>query len=469
MAEFQVVVIGAGPGGYLTAIKLSQLGQKVALIENDKLGGECLNYGCIPSKTMINTSDMYHKMPNLSTQGIEFESVKVDLKTFQTWKNSITKKLRGGIDLLCKSYGVEIVFGTAKIRNPNLVEVINGENKKEISTEYIIIATGSRAKDLEDLRFDGNQIISAKDVLDLDKVPKSMLIVGGGAIGLELGTALAKFGTQVTIIEITDKLLPGIEQDLVNVIERSADEIGIKVLLNSRITEISKESEVVVSIKNNDNVSNEKFEKVLVAVGRRANVEKLGLEEIGIKFNSNGFIQVDDKMQTNVSNVFAIGDVVGPPWLAHKAYMQGRKLAYHIAKIPANIQIKNIPYAVYTEPEIASVGLTEESALEQKYDIRVGKFQFAANARALTSDDGKGFAKVVVDNSTHEVLGVHIVGKNASELISEGVLGLNIGMKIEDIESSIHPHPTLTEALFEAALVSLDKSVHSFIKKSKSE
>ena len=305
--------------------------------------------------------------------------------------------------------------------------------------------------------------------MDLNKVPKSMLIVGGGAIGLELGTALAKFGTQVTIIEITDKLLPDIEQDLVNVIERSADEIGIKVLLNSRITEISKESEVVVSIKNNDNVSNEKFEKVLVAVGRRANVEKLGLEEIGIKFNSNGFIQVDDKMQTNVSNVFAIGDVVGPPWLAHKAYMQGRKLAYHIAKIPANIQIKNIPYAVYTEPEIASVGLTEESALEQKYDIRVGKFQFAANARALTSDDGKGFAKVVVDNSTHKVLGVHIVGKNASELISEGVLGLNIGMKIEDIESSIHPHPTLTEALFEAALVSLDKSVHSFIKKSKSE
>ena len=430
MTEFQVVVIGAGPGGYLTAIKLSQLGQKVALIENDKLGGECLNYGCIPSKTMINTSDMYHKMSDLSIQGIEFESVKIDLETFQTWKNSITKKLRGGIDLLCKNYGVEIVFGTAKIRNPNLVEVINGENKKEISTEYIIIATGSRAKDLEDLRFDGNQIISAKDVLDLNKVPKSMLIVGGGAIGLELGTALAKFGTQVTIIEITDKLLPDIEQDLVNVIERSADEIGIKILLNSRITEISKESEVVVSIKNNDNVSNEKFEKVLVAVGRRANVEKLGLEEIGIKFNSNGFIQVDDKMQTNVSNVFAIGDVVGPPWLAHKAYMQGRKLAYHIAKIPANIQIKNIPYAVYTEPEIASVGLTEESALEQKYDIRVGKFQFAANARALTSDDGKGFAKVVVDNSTHKVLGVHIVGKNASELISEGVLGLNIGMKI---------------------------------------
>jgi len=243
LTEFQVVVIGAGPGGYLTAIKLSQLGQKVALIENDKLGGECLNYGCIPSKTMINTSDMYHKMSDLSIQGIEFESVKIDLETFQTWKNSITKKLRGGIDLLCKNYGVEIVFGTAKIRNPNLVEVINGENKKEISTEYIIIATGSRAKDLEDLRFDGNQIISAKDVLDLNKVPKSMLIVGGGAIGLELGTALAKFGTQVTIIEITDKLLPDIEQDLVNVIERSADEIGIKVLLNSRIIEISKESE----------------------------------------------------------------------------------------------------------------------------------------------------------------------------------------------------------------------------------
>ena len=469
MAEFQVVVIGAGPGGYLTAIKLSKLGHKVALIENDKLGGECLNYGCIPSKTMINTSDMYHKITDLSGQGIEVEAVKVDLEKFQTWKNSITNKLRGGISLLCKNYGVEVISGTAKIKDKNLVEIINGEDKNEVSTEYIIIATGSRANDLENLRFDGNQIISAKDVLDLDKVPKSMLIVGGGAIGLELGTALAKFGTQVTILEITDKLLPGIEQDLVNVVERSLEEIGVRVLLNSKITEMSKESDVVVSIDNNSKTLNEKFEKVLVAVGRRANVENLGLEEIGVELDNNGFIKVNENMQTNVSNVFAIGDVIGPPWLAHKAYMQGRKLAYYIAKIPTDIQIEHIPYAVYTEPEIASVGLTEEKALEQNYDIRVGKFQFMANARALTSNDGKGFAKLVVDNKTHEVLGVHIVGKNASELISEGILGLNLGMKIEDVEKSIHPHPTLTEALFEAAMASLDKSVHSFMKKSKTE
>ena len=207
----------------------------------------------------------------------------------------------------------------------------------------------------------------------------------------------------------------------------------------------------------------------MIAVGRRANVENLGLEEIGVELDNNGFIKVNENMQTNVSNVFAIGDVIGPPWLAHKAYMQGRKLAYYIAKIPTDIQIEHIPYAVYTEPEIASVGLTEEKALEQNYDIRVGKFQFMANARALTSNDSKGFAKLVVDNKTHEVLGVHIVGKNASELISEGILGLNLGMKIEDVEKSIHPHPTLTEALFEAAMASLDKSVHSFMKKSKTE
>tara|TARA_B100000029_G_scaffold410587_1_gene412561 strand:+ start:15328 stop:16737 length:1410 start_codon:yes stop_codon:yes gene_type:complete len=469
MAEFQVVVIGAGPGGYLTAIKLAQFGQKVALIENDKLGGECLNYGCIPSKTMINTSDMYHKIGDLSSQGIEVGSVDVDLVKFQAWKNSITSKLRGGISLLCKNYGVEVIVGTARIKNENLVEVINGEEKSEISVDNIIIATGSRANDLEHLKFDGKQIISARDVLDLDHVPKSMLVVGGGAIGLELGTALAKFGTQVTILEITDKLLPGIENDLVNVVERSLNEIGIRVLLNSKITKVSKESDVVVTINNDDEMINESFEKVLVAVGRRANVDNLGLEEIGIKLEDNGFIKVNEQMQTNLSNVFAIGDVIGPPWLAHKAYMQGRKLAYHIAEVPNNIQIKNIPYAVYTEPEIASVGLTEEKALENNHDIRVGKFQFAANARAMTSNENKGFAKVVVENKTEKVLGVHIVSENASELISEGILGLNMGMKIEDIESSIHPHPTQAEALFEAAMSSLDKSVHSFMKKSKKE
>ena len=469
MAEFQVVVIGAGPGGYLTAIKLAQFGQKVALIENDKLGGECLNYGCIPSKTMINTSDMYHKIGDLSSQGIEVGSVDVDLVKFQARKNSITSKLRGGISLLCKNYGVEVIVGTARIKNENLVEVINGEEKSEISVDNIIIATGSRANDLEHLKFDGKQIISARDVLDLDHVPKSMLVVGGGAIGLELGTALAKFGTQVTILEITDKLLPGIENDLVNVVERSLNEIGIRVLLNSKITKVSKESDVVVTINNDDEMINESFEKVLVAVGRRANVDNLGLEEIGIKLEDNGFIKVNEQMQTNLSNVFAIGDVIGPPWLAHKAYMQGRKLAYHIAEVPNNIQIKNIPYAVYTEPEIASVGLTEEKALENNHDIRVGKFQFAANARAMTSNENKGFAKVVVENKTEKVLGVHIVSENASELISEGILGLNMGMKIEDIESSIHPHPTQAEALFEAAMSSLDKSVHSFMKKSKKE
>ena len=469
MVEFQVVVIGAGPGGYLTAIKLAQLGQNVALVENDKLGGECLNYGCIPSKTMINTSDMYHKIADLSTQGIEVGSVSVDLSKFQAWKDSITNKLRGGINLLCKNYGVQVIVGTAKIKNKNLIEVINGEEKTEISVGNIIIATGSRANDLENLRFDGKQIISARDVLDLDYVPKSMLIVGGGAIGLELGTALAKFGTQVTILEIMDKLLPGIEKDLVNVVERSIDEIGIRVLLNSEISKVSKESNVVVTIKNNDETINETFEKVLVAVGRRANVENLGLEEIGVELEDNGFIKVNEQMQTNVSNVFAIGDVVGPPWLAHKAYMQGRKLAYHIADVPNNIQIKNIPYAIYTEPEIASVGLTEDEALEKNYDVRIGKFQFAANARAMTSDKSKGFAKVLVDNKTEEVLGVHIVSENASELISEGILGLNMGVKVEDIESSIHPHPTQTEALFEAAMASLDKSVHSFMKKSKTE
>lgn len=419
---------------------------------------------------MISTSGLYYKMSDLSKQGIELESAKINLKKFQSWKDSTIKKLRNGIELLCNNYQVEIIFGTAKIKSSKTIEITNGENVKKVSTEQIIIATGSRAKDLEYLKFDNQQIISAKDVLELEHVPKSILIVGGGAIGLELGTALAKFGTSVTILEITNKLLPGIEQDLVNVMERSITQIGIKIMLNSKIINVSKNSsEVNITIDNNGTETHEKFEKVLVAVGRQANIESLGLEEIGIKFDDNGFIKINESMQTNVPEIYAIGDVVGPPWLAHKASMQGIKLAYHIAKLQTKIQIKNIPYAVYTEPEIASVGLTEEEASKKKLDIRVGKFQFAANARALTSDESKGFVKVIVDNKTHKILGMHIVGNHASNLISEAILGMNIGMKVEDIESTIHPHPTLTEALSEAAQASLNKSIHSFIKNTKNE
>ena len=436
------------------------------MIENDKLGGECLNYGCIPSKAMINTSDLYYNMNELAEQGIELNSSKINLITFQTWKNSVVKKLRGGIELLCKNYNVDIIFGRAEIKNMNLVEITQGDKKFEISTENIIIATGSRAKDLENLKFDHKQIVSAKDVLEFDKVPETMLVVGGGAIGLELGTSLAKLGTKVTVVEIEDKLLPGIEQDLVQVMEKSITSIGVRVMLNSKITNVNKSSlKVVVSINNNGEDIVEEFDKVLVSVGRQANIENLGLDENKIKVETNGFIRVDESLQTNIPGIYAIGDVTGPPWLAHKASMKGIKLAYQIAKIPTKIQIKNIPYAIYTEPEIASVGLTEEEANTNKLNVSVGKVQLAANARALTTNQTKGFAKVIVDKDTHKILGVHIVGNNASNLISEAILGLNIGMSVEDIESTIHPHPTLTEALFEAAQASLDRSVHTFRKK----
>ena len=466
MARYDVAIIGAGPGGYSAALKLAQLGKKTVLIENHKLGGECLNYGCIPSKTIISASNLFDKISNFNEQGIECDNLSINLPRFQSWKDSIIKKLNKGIEILCKNYNVTIIFGTAKIKTKNVIQVKSNNQITEISTDNIIIATGSQPKELQNLQFDHELIVSSKEMLELNTKPRNILVVGGGAIGLELGTAFAKIGSKVTIVEITDSLLPGIDKDLVNVVKKSLNNLNVDVFFHSKILHVEKyPTKIKITIESNKNKIEKTFDKILISIGRIPSTKNLGLETIGINTDNNGFVEVDKNMMCNIPGIYAIGDITGPPWLAHKASTQGVKVAHFISKSKEVSQNNNIPYAVFTEPEIATIGISEEEALRKNIKIKVGKFQFADNSRALTSKNTDGFVKVVTDQNSNKILGVHIVGSDASNLIGEASLALTMNVKIEDIENTIHPHPTLTEAFMEAAEASLNRSIHSFIKK----
>ena len=466
MVQYDVAIIGAGPGGYSAALKLAQLGKKTVLIENHKLGGECLNYGCIPSKTIISTSNLFNKISNFNEQGIECDNLSINLPKFQLWKDSIIKKLNNGIEILCKNYNVTIMFGTASIKTKNVIQINLNNQITEISTDNIIIATGTQPKELENLQFDQELIVSSKEMLETKTIPSSVLVVGGGAIGLELGTAFAKIGSKVTIVEITDSLLPGIDKDLVNVVKRSLVNLNAEVFFHAKILHVEKNStKIRIIIESNEKKFEKTFDKILVSIGRIPNTKNLGLETVGINTDDNGFIDVDKNMMSNIPGIYAIGDITGPPWLAHKASNQGIQVAHFIAESKEVLEDNNIPYAIFTEPEIATIGISEEEALKRNIKVKVGKFQFSANARALTNKDANGFVKVVTDQNSNEILGVHIVGPEASNLIGEASLALTMNVKIEDIENTIHPHPTLTEVFMEAAEASLNHSIHSFIKK----
>jgi len=466
MIQYDVAIIGAGPGGYSAALKLAQLGKKTVLIENHKLGGECLNYGCIPSKTIISTSNLFDKISNFNEQGIECDNLSINLPKFQLWKDSIIKKLNNGIEILCKNYNVTIMFGTASIKTKNVIQVNLNNQITKISTDNIIIATGTQPKELENLQFDQELIVSSKEMLETKTIPSSVLVVGGGAIGLELGTAFAKIGSKVTIIEITDSLLPGVDKDLVNVVKKSLSNLNVDVFLHAKILHVEKNAtKIKIIIESNEKKIEKTFDKILVSIGRIPNTKNLGLETIGINTDNNGFIEVNKNMMSNIPGIYAIGDITGPPWLAHKASNQGIQVAHFIAKSKESLKDNNIPYAIFTEPEIAIIGISEEEALKKNIKVKIGKFQFSANARALTNKDTNGFVKVVTDQNSNEILGVHIVGPEASNLIGEASLALTMNVKIEDIENTIHPHPTLTEVFMEAAEASLNHSIHSFIKK----
>jgi dihydrolipoamide dehydrogenase len=452
------VVLGSGPGGYVAAIRLGQLGKETTLIEKDNLGGVCLNIGCIPSKALIRVSKLKKQIEAAKQIGIEVSGLRVDFAKVQVWKQSVVEKLVSGIDYLCKANNVKVIKGTGKFKGPHLLEVVGATGNEIIETRNTIIATGSRYFDLPGFRFDGTHVISSTEALSLQEPPKNFVVIGGGVSGLELGTMYAQLGTKVTVIEMLEQLLPGTDIDLVRIVERSLGRLGIQYHVKSKAKEY-RDGKVYAILGDGKEASFE-ADKVLVAVGRRPNSDQIGLETVGVKTDSHGFIQVNKKMQTNMPEIYAIGDVVGPPMLAHKASKEGVVAAEVIGGLNSEADFRAIPGVVFTDPEIATVGLTETQAKEKGYEPIVGKFPFTALGRALIAGETEGFVKIVGDKASSLVLGVHIVGAEASNLISEAALAIEMGATLEDIGLTVHPHPTLPEGIMEAAEAAKGKAIH---------
>ena len=455
--DYQLVVIGSGPGGYVAAIRASQLGLKTAIVEKDKtLGGTCLNVGCIPSKALLaSTEHLHFAKERFAAHGIITGDIKVDLGAMMKRKGEVVGKLTGGVAYLMKKNKIEVVKGLGKLVDAHTVEVTDeGGAKKTLKAQNILLATGSVPVELPFLKFDGKRVISSDQGIALEKVPKTMLVIGAGAIGLELGSVWARLGTQVTVVEFLPRIAAvGFDAETSKILQRNLEKLGMKFELSTKI-ESAKVTDKGVELEG-ENASGKvsySAEIVLVAVGRKPFTTGLDLEKAGVKLTEKGRIAVNDHWQTNVPGIYSIGDVVDGPMLAHKAHEEGTAVAEHIAGKPGHVNYGIIPGIIYTAPEAASVGITEEEAKEKGIAVRVGKFAFTANGRAIANDTTEGFAKIIADAKTDRVLGAHIVAGNASELIAETVLLMEYSGSSEDLARTIHAHPTMSEAVKEAAL-----------------
>ncbi|WHY15114.1 dihydrolipoyl dehydrogenase [Peribacillus frigoritolerans] len=462
--ETDVVIMGGGPGGYAAAIRLGQLGKSVVLVEKDKLGGVCLNRGCIPSKALIHAADQYHGLNDLGKMGIRLpqERTTMDLGVWQDWKGGITSQLGHGIAHLCKENGVTVVKGQATFLSDDRIGVETGGDFETYKFEQAIIATGSRPFIPSFIKVDGEYILDSTSSLQLNEVPASLSIIGGGYIGIELGMAFAKLGTKVTIIEMANRILPQVAENLVKDVTRNAKKLGINIKTSSRVEKASVVDGQVHLLVSSEEQGTEAVvsEKTLVTIGRIPNTEEIGLNRAGVTVGEKGHIAVDMECRTNVPHIFAIGDTTPGPALAHRASKQGIVAAEVIAGLPSAVDSTYVPYVIFSEPQIAGVGLSREEAEQQGYSVKVGKFPFSANGRALATNETEGFAEVIVDANSHILLGMHMVGADASNLIGEGVLALELAARVEDIALSMHPHPTLTEGWLEAAEAVLGHAIH---------
>ncbi len=467
--NFEAIVLGGGPGGYVCAIRLAQLGIKTACIEEEEYGGVCLNWGCIPSKALIANAHFYEKAKMIGAHGINVGEVSVDAEKMQDWKNGIIKKLTGGVRGLLKANGAEIIEGRGRLVASDTVEIaLQGGGTRRISaSKGIVVATGSATIQVPGFEFDGESVIGAREAVSLRKIPKKLVVVGGGVIGLELGMVYQSFGTEITVVEMTSQLLPGIDPDCVKIVERSITKHGGKVLKNARAEGVEKQADgsVIVRVSVNGKEELIAADQVLVAVGMKPRSKDLGLEELGVQIDARGFVPSNAQGQTNIKGIYSIGDVSGAPMLAHKASKEGEVVAEVLGGLKAAKDWTTIPGIIFTHPEVACVGLTESAALEQGFEIKVGKFPFAALGRAMSIAETDGFTKVVTDAKTGRILGVHICGPSASDLISEAALALEMVATAEDMALTVHPHPTLGEALMEASAASLGHAIHMVNKK----
>lgn len=462
--ETDVVVIGGGPGGYAAAIRLGQLGKSVVLIEKDQLGGVCLNRGCIPSKALIHTAEQFHGLTHFRKMGIRLpeEEATIDLGTWQTWKEGIVSQLNQGIAHLCKENGVTVVTGHAAFLSDDRIGVETGGDFETYKFKQAIIATGSRPFIPPFLEVDGEYMLDSTSALALVQIPERLAIIGGGYIGVELGMAYAKMGSQVTIIELADRILPQVSGHLVREVERKAKKLGITIKSSTRVEKASIEEREVHLHLSSELQGGEilSSDKALVTIGRVPNTQGIGLDRAGITTDEKGYIAVDSKCRTQVPHIYAIGDVTPGPALAHRASKQGIVAAEVIGGLPSAIDSPHVPNVIFSDPQIAGVGYTREEAQLQGHEVKVGTFPFRANGRALATNETEGFAEVVVDAQTHVLLGLHVVGADASNLIGEGVLALEMAARVEDIALTMHPHPTLTEGWLEAAEAALGHAIH---------
>ena len=462
--KFDVTVIGGGPGGYVCAIRLSQLGFKTACIESrGTLGGTCLNIGCIPSKSLLNLSENFHKAKNFEKFGIETGEIKLNLEKMMKNKDKAVTVLTKGVEFLFKKNKVIYFKGTGSFKNQNQISIINNKEETTIETKNTIISTGSEPVSLRGIEFDEEKILSSTGALSISKLPKKMVVVGGGYIGLEMGSVWSRLGTEVQVIEFLDHIIPEMDKEISTEFMKILKKQGIKFELKTKVEKIIKSKNGVIIETFSKEGKKNKFEAdvVLISVGRRPYTKNLNLEKMGVELDKRGSVKVNKNFQTNIKNIYAIGDVIEGPMLAHKAEEEGIAVAELISGQSGHVNYDTIPGVVYTSPEVASIGKTEEQLKEKGINYKIGKFPFLANSRAKVIDESEGFVKILADSTTDKVLGVHIIGQHAGEMIAEMSVAMEFGASSEDIARTCHAHPTFSEAIKEAALSVEKRQIHS--------
>ncbi len=465
MDNFDLIVIGGGPGGYVCAIRAAQLGLKTACVESrGTLGGTCLNVGCIPSKSLLNLSENFHKAKkDFNKQGIEIEGIKLNIEKMMSNKNKSVQVLTKGVEFLFKKNKVTYIKGKGVLFSKNDIVVYESNNRTNYKAKNIVIATGSAVVSLPGIEIDERNIISSTGALSLNEVPKKLAVIGGGYIGLEMGSVWSRLGSEVTVIEYLDHITPGMDREISDEFKKILTKQGIKFKMGSKVNSVKTNGTGILinftDVKTSKAESLE-FDKVLVSVGRKPYTEGLNLTKVGIKKDSKGRIEVNSKLQTSIKNIYAIGDVIKGPMLAHKAEEEGIAVAEILAGQSGHVNYDVIPGVIYTSPEVATVGKTEEQLKEEKKSYKVGKFPFLANSRAKVNNETDGFVKILADSETDKVLGVHIIGPHCGDMIAEMALAMEFGASSEDIARTCHAHPTHTEAIKEAALAVDKRPIH---------
>ncbi len=455
-----IAIVGAGPGGYVAALRAAQLGAKVVLIEKDKVGGVCLNQGCIPTKTLLRTAEIFSLVREAAGYGVVVSGAKLDWTAAQKRKDAVVRRLTGGVRLLLDKAGVKLLLGTAHFISPSVLDVAGEDRVERVEATDYVIATGSRAAPAPIPGLDEPGVLTSDEALTLESLPEDLLVIGGGPIGVEFATLFSACGVRVTLVEVLSRLLPMQDADLGAEVERALKRGKVKAHMGSKVCKVEKrDRKYSVTIEGASQETTVEVDKILLAIGRRPNTEELGLPLAGVQVEKTG-IRVDEHMRTNVPHVYAVGDVTGGILLAHVAMHEGMVAVENALGHERAMNYAVVPNCVFTQPEVASVGLSEEQARQQGHDVRVGRFPFRANGKALAQGEHEGLVKIVADAEYGQILGVHIVGAHASDLIQEGTLALTLEATLDELEATIHPHPTLSEALGEAALAAKGRALH---------